>query len=172
MIVLVRYSVLAWLWLLLLGGHALSAQEPVARPAFGRVLWVPQQVQQDVAALREVRRAGFNGVNLARGVEPGQAVAAGLGYYLDQPMGKGLLELRDEPWQGVAKDYEQHRNPAVLVRPTRHRRPGTTLPWTPAGAIGACTRSASSPIGATQVSSVRWSSPGAWPSTAGRMSSR
>jgi hypothetical protein len=118
MIVLVRYSVLAWLWLLLLGGHALSAQEPVARPAFGRVLWVPQQVQQDVAALREVRRAGFNGVNLARGVEPGQAVAAGLGYYLDQPMGKGLLELRDEPWQGVAKDYEQHRNPAVLVRPT------------------------------------------------------
>ena len=60
---------------------------------------------------------GFTGVQIGRGVDPAPAAAAGLGFYLDQPVGKGVLELRDREFVPLRQAYEKSRDPAVLVRP-------------------------------------------------------
>jgi hypothetical protein len=60
---------------------------------------------------------GFTAVQLGRGGDPAPLAAAGLGFYLDQPIGKGVLELRDSEWQPVATAYERSRDPAGLIRP-------------------------------------------------------
>lgn len=86
----------------------------VASPVrFERVLWCG-----DLAGSAPRAAAfGFTAVQLGRSVDPAPAIAAGLGYYLDQPIGKGLLELRDEQWQPVARAYDQQRDAQVLIRP-------------------------------------------------------
>ncbi|MBL8754203.1 MAG: beta-galactosidase, partial [Planctomycetes bacterium] len=71
------------------------------------------------------KRLGFTAVQLPRGGDPAPLRALELGYYLDQPIGKGLLELRDEEWIAVRTAYESTRDPAKLVRPNCFAAPGT-----------------------------------------------
>lgn len=94
----------------------LPAQEP-AHPAFARILWTPAARLQDGGFLQRVARAGFTAVQLPVGADPDAAVAAGLAFYVDQPAGKGLLELRDPEWNAVRDAYERARDPTVLLRP-------------------------------------------------------
>lgn len=105
--------VLAALW-----AAAAPGQEPAS---FQRVLWVPAGRTADPEFLGAVRAAGYGAINLGPGAGFGAAraaaAAAGLGFYLDQPVGKGFLELRDEQWQPLARAYAEGRDPAVLVRP-------------------------------------------------------
>lgn len=95
---------------------ALLAQAPAApRPPerFERVLWCSDLARGSALA----RQHGFTAVQVGRGVDPATATAIGLGFYLDQPIGKGLLELRDEQWQPLREGYEKTRDVAALVRP-------------------------------------------------------
>jgi hypothetical protein len=86
----------------------------VAPPArFERVLWC----SDPVTGVALAKAIGFTAIQLGRGADPAPVAAAGLGFYLDQPIGKGLLELRDDPWLTVRDAYERTRDPAVLVRP-------------------------------------------------------
>lgn len=102
-------------------GAALAAQQAPAAPArFDWVLWCGDPARgAELAA-----RAGFAAVQVPRGGDPGPARAAGLGYYLDQPCGKGLFELRDEAFEPVRAAYERTRDPATLVRPACFAAPG------------------------------------------------
>lgn len=86
---------------------------------FERILWLHDQAAAGAAA-----RAGFTAVQLPRGGDPAPLRALGLGFYLDQPVGKGLLELRDAEWRPVAAAYERTRDPDVLVRPGCWQAPG------------------------------------------------
>lgn len=109
----------SWLGALLLAAAA-EAQEPapVSQPAaparFERVLWCA-----DTALGPELaKRLGFTAVQLGRGADPAPLRALGLSFYLDQPIGKGLLELRDDDWRPVAQGFERDRDAAALRRPT------------------------------------------------------
>lgn len=79
---------------------------------FERILWL-----HDAARAAAAAAAGFTAVQLPRGGDPAPLRALGLSFYLDQPIGKGLLELRDDEWRPVAAAYERTRNPAGLLRP-------------------------------------------------------
>ncbi len=101
---------------------ALAAQQaPTPSPPsrFERVLWV-----SDANGVESAARHGFTAVQVGRGGDPAPAIAKGLGFYLDQPIGKGLLELRDEAFAPVRAAYEQKRDPALLVRPACFAEPG------------------------------------------------
>ena len=109
---------------LLAGAAAAGSPQAPPRPApparFERVLWC-----SDPAAGAALARAhGFSAVQLGRGASPAPVIEAGLGFYLDQPIGKGLLELRDEPWRAVQQAYERTRDPGALVRPGGLQAPG------------------------------------------------
>ncbi|MEC7726410.1 MAG: hypothetical protein VYD05_12900, partial [Planctomycetota bacterium] len=85
-------SAAAALALLALALTSRSAPAQVAPPRrFERVLWCSDAEAGPALA----RRAGFTGVQLGRGGDPAPLRAMGLSFYLDQPIGKGLLELRD-----------------------------------------------------------------------------
>ena len=94
-----------------------AAQQPASATGFQRVLWVSAQQASDPQYLARIQAAGYQGINLRPGADPGPATAAGLGFYLDQPAGKGYLELRDADWEPVRNGYEQKRDPALLKRP-------------------------------------------------------
>ncbi len=101
---------------------ALAVLGPVATLAaqqagFGRVLWLPAEAVADPARLQRVRAAGFTGINLGPGLDPAPARSAGLSFYLDQPIGKGFLELRDREFEPIQQAYERDRDPRALVRP-------------------------------------------------------
>lgn len=98
----------------------LSAQAP---SPFRTVLWMPAEAVADPTRLQRVRDAGFDAINLSPGLDAAKVRAAGLGFYLDQPAGKGYLELRDRDWEPVRQAYERTRDPAVLIRPTCLRDP-------------------------------------------------
>lgn len=89
-------------------------------PRFARVLWCSDAVAGPALA----KRAGFTGVQLGRGADPAPLRAAGLSFYLDQPIGKGLLELRDAQWRPVVQQFERTRDPDQLARPTCFQEPG------------------------------------------------
>lgn len=92
---------------------ALAAQAEVDPPArFERILWV-----SDPARAAAAKELGFTGIQIGPGVDPAPVVELGLGYYLDQPVGKGVLELRDRQFVPLRQRYEQDRDPAALVRP-------------------------------------------------------
>ncbi|MBL9079871.1 MAG: beta-galactosidase [Planctomycetes bacterium] len=97
-------------------GVAVPAQAP---PRFHAVLWCGDPARAAVA-----RDVGCDAVQLPRGGDPAPLAELGLGYYLDQPIGKGLLELRDAEWQPLLQAYERARDPAALVRPTCFATPG------------------------------------------------
>jgi hypothetical protein len=102
---------------LLLGG-LLPAQVP--SPArFHAILWCGDPGR--AAAAREV---GCDAVQLGRGGDPAALAAQGVAYYVDQPIGKGLLELRDSEWQPIVQAYERTRDPAGLLRPRCFAAPG------------------------------------------------
>ncbi len=88
-----------------------------ARPPFSSVLWVPAERAADPARLAAVRSLGFDAINLGPQGDPAPLRKAGLGYYLDQPIGKGFLELRDAEWKPIAEAYERTRDADALVRP-------------------------------------------------------
>ncbi len=92
--------------------------EPPAR--FERVLWCGDLARGAGLAAK----GGYTAVQIGRGVDPAPAVEHGLGYYLDQPIGKGLLELRDEQWQPLAAAYQKTRDVAALIRPGCFNVPG------------------------------------------------
>ncbi|HLQ38000.1 MAG TPA: alpha-amylase family protein [Planctomycetota bacterium] len=101
--------------LAVLAGASAQQQAPAAAGC-ERILWV-QQDQATPAVWAQVKALGFTAVNFAPGQDPAPLLAAGLRGYLDQPAGKGLLELRDEQWQPLRDSYERTRDPAVLIRP-------------------------------------------------------
>ena len=88
-----------------------------ARPPFSTVLWVPAERAADPARLAAVRSLGFDAINLGPQGDPVPLRREGLGYYLDQPIGKGFLELRDAEWKPIAEAYEKTRDADALVRP-------------------------------------------------------
>src|SRR5258706_569480 len=93
-------------------GALLPAQEALARAAgFQRVLWVSAAQARDAAFLQGARAVGFDAVELGPDGDRAAVERAGLGYYLDQPAGKGLLELRDADWEPLRKAYEESRDP-------------------------------------------------------------
>lgn len=98
---------------------AQAAPTPSPPARFERVLWISEPGAIAVAADR-----GFTAVQVGRGVDPAAAAGRGLGFYLDQPIGKGLLEVRDDAWTPVREAYEARRDPAALVRPTCFAAPG------------------------------------------------
>lgn len=90
------------------------AQAPVPAPEkFSCVLWSGDQAR----GIARAQALGCDALQLGRGADPGPLRAAGLGFYLDQPIGKGLLELRDEEWRPLAQAYEALRDPTTLIRP-------------------------------------------------------
>lgn len=99
---------------------AAPAQAPPAAAApssgFQRIVWVPGESTADADLLARMRAFGFTAVNLPRGSSPEVAQRLGLGWYLDQPIGK-VLELRDEEFAPLRDGYERTRDPALLVRP-------------------------------------------------------
>lgn len=112
------------------GGGRVRAQAPVTNAGFQWILWTDSGATPERYAA--IRALGFSGVPLARGADPAPVVAAGLGYYLDQPLGKGVLELRDPQWQPVREAYERTRDPAVLLRPGCLLQPGKLAEWSAA----------------------------------------
>lgn len=102
---------------------AQSAPSPAPAARFERVLWTADPD----AGVGVAARHGFTAVQLGRGADPAPAIGKGLGFYLDQPVGKGLFELRDEEWAPVRAAYETSRDPAALVRPACFAAPGALL---------------------------------------------
>lgn len=92
-------------------------------PGFHRVIWLDGVQVADPALLARVQPAGFTAVNLGVDVDPAPVRAGGLQFYLDQPIGKGLLELRDAQWRPLATAYERDRDVTALVRPACLRDP-------------------------------------------------
>ena len=91
-----------------------GAAAPLPAPSrFERVLWV----SEPAAGAALAQRDGYTAIQLGRGQDPAPARERGLGWYLDQPIGKGQLELRDDEWRAVTAAYERTREPAGLVRP-------------------------------------------------------
>lgn len=88
-----------------------------AQAAFDRILWLDQDQLQDAALLQRVRGLGFTAVELGRGVDPAPLQQAGLACYVDQPAGKGLLELRDAEFQPLLQAFERDRDLSALRRP-------------------------------------------------------
>ena len=105
-----RRLVAALLALASLGAQ--QAPEVAAPQRFERVLWC---ADGDGVAL--ARRSGYTAVQLGRGGDPTPIRSAGLRFYLDQPIGKGLLELRDEQWRPLVQQFERTRDPSTLARP-------------------------------------------------------
>lgn len=97
---------------------SLAAQVP-APTRFHAVLWCGDPARAVLAPA-----FGCDAVQLPRGGDPAPLRELGLGYYLDQPIGKGLLELRDEQWLPLVQAYERNRDPSVLVRPQCFATPG------------------------------------------------
>jgi hypothetical protein len=65
---------------------------------------------------RALHRIGVEAVSVGGG-EALRAVELGLGVYGDQLVGKGVLELREEQWQQVRREYLAGREAGKLVRP-------------------------------------------------------
>ncbi len=103
--------------LALLLGALLRAQEPPTR--FHAVLWCGDPARAAIA-----HDFGCDAVQLGRGGDAAALAAMGVAYYLDQPIGKGLLELRDEQWQPLVQAYERTRDAAGLIRPQCFATPG------------------------------------------------
>ena len=102
---------------------AAPAQSPVSVPLMQRfetVLWCSDTASGAPLA----RRLGYTAIQVGRGGDSAPVLAAGLGFYLDQPIGKGLLELRDADWQPLVAEYERVRDPAALRRPGCAQAPG------------------------------------------------
>lgn len=93
---------------------------PAPPRRFERVLWCGDAD----AGPRLAKRLGYTAVQLGSGGDPAPLAALGLGWYLDQPIGKGLLELRDRDWQPVVQAFERTRDAAALVRPGCFAAPG------------------------------------------------
>lgn len=106
----------------LLAAVACSAPAPAQVPPpqrFHALLWCGDPAQATLA-----RDLGCDGVQLPRGGDPAPLRELGLGFYLDQPIGKGLLELRDDDWRPLVQEFERTRDPAALVRPQCFAAPG------------------------------------------------
>jgi len=114
-------SLLALLTFALLPAQLAAQQPPQVAPPqrFERVLWC----SDGEAGPKLARRSGYTAVQLGRGGDPTPLRSAGLRFYLDQPIGKGLLELRDAQWQPVVQQFERTRDPSELVRPTCFQAP-------------------------------------------------
>jgi hypothetical protein len=109
-------------WLSVLAATSLSlAQDPAPAPPvavpFETILWVPAERAREAAHLAAVHQAGFSAINLGPEGDAGLLLASGLGFYLDQPIGKGFLELRDRDWEPLQRQYERTRDTGKLVRP-------------------------------------------------------
>ena len=84
-----------------------------------KILWC----QDRFVALGEpffaaLRGMGVDGVNRTAGADPAMLGPAGLTYYVDQPSGKGVLELRDATVEPLRRGYERDRDPRLLIRPS------------------------------------------------------
>jgi hypothetical protein len=81
------------------------------RAGLRTVLWVAggsERLDADRAAA--IRALGFDAIQAAAGEEPTVAVAAGLGLFRHQLVGKGVLEHTDEQWRRLHERYATHRD--------------------------------------------------------------
>ena len=92
----------------------------VAPQRFERVLWCADRD----AGPKLARKSGYTAVQLGRGGDASALRSLGLRFYLDQPVGKGLLELRDSEWLPVVQLFERTRDASQLVRPGCFAEPG------------------------------------------------
>jgi hypothetical protein len=98
-----------------LAGCAAPAAAQVPAPErFSLVLWAEQQAR----GIAVGKALGADALQLPRGGDPAPLREQGFGCYVDQPIGKGLLELRDADWQPLRTAYERDRDVAALLRPT------------------------------------------------------
>ncbi|MHC5065139.1 MAG: hypothetical protein ACYTG5_14325, partial [Planctomycetota bacterium] len=88
------------------------------RSTFETVLYLHGGPSRDADFFRRTRAMGFSAVSIPAGGDHALAVKAGLEYYLDQIVGKGVLELRDEQWRPVFEAYQEKRDPRLLARPS------------------------------------------------------
>ncbi len=87
------------------------------RSSFETVLYLHGGPSRDADFFRRSRAMGFTAVSIPAGADHQAAVEAGLEYYLDQIVGKGVLELRDEQWRPIFESYQEKRDPRLLLRP-------------------------------------------------------
>lgn len=104
----------AWLLVAVAVGTAPARAQVPAPERFSLVLWSGDQARGIAVA----KAVGADALQLPRGGDPAPLRAAGLGFYVDQPIGKGLLELRDADWNNLRAAYERDRDVAALLRPT------------------------------------------------------
>lgn len=99
-----------------------AAATPVVQPPqrFERILWCGNAKTGPQLA----RKSGYTAVQLGRGGDATPLRSMGLRFYLDQPIGKGLLELRDNQWIPVVQLFERSRDASQMVRPTCFAEPG------------------------------------------------
>ena len=97
-----------------------SASEQAMEPQRGlqTILWLFGGPPRDADFYRTVAGLGFTAVSVSTGEDPSVPGRHGLGFYLDQAAGKGVLELRDRQWRPVRDAYEHRRQPGLLERPS------------------------------------------------------
>lgn len=100
-------------------GVALAAQEPppAAWRGFATFAWCPAGFETDLAALQVLRDLGVSGVALGVDQDPRPAQQLGLAIWVDQLVGKGVLELRAEQFEPLRVAYERDRATSALARP-------------------------------------------------------
>ena len=84
----------------LLVGFSQDPQPPPVPPPgkLETILWLHGGPIRDADFFAAVTELGFTAVSVSTGEDPSVPAANGLGFYLDQAVGKGVLELRDEQW--------------------------------------------------------------------------
>lgn len=100
--------------------EAANTLSSIAAPQrFERVLWC----SDSEAGPKLARKSGYTAVQVGRGGDATAVRSMGLRFYLDQPIGKGLLELRDSEWQPLVQLFERTRDARKLVRPACFAEP-------------------------------------------------
>lgn len=98
-------------------------QDPAERvvPApqdFARILWLHRGPARDAATFAAIRKLGFGHVHVSGAGRPAEEFgAASLGYYHDQLLGKGELELRQRTWEEMREGFLADRQGARPKRP-------------------------------------------------------
>ncbi|MEM7202142.1 MAG: alpha-amylase family protein [Planctomycetota bacterium] len=108
---------------LLAGGNGVASAQasPPRAPVWigdQRILYLHGGPPRDAKLFDTVRTLGFTAVSAGTAAEAAGARAAGLQFYADQIVGKGILELRDPQWTRLRDSYEATRDPTVLQRPS------------------------------------------------------
>lgn len=92
---------------------------------FERILYMHGGPPADGALAKALLELGFTGISVQTGGDGAFPADNGLSFYLDQVVGKGILELRTPQWQEVRQAYLKGRESRTLVRPMVLADPAT-----------------------------------------------